>query len=72
MVDDYIRYPVVKIVSTTSAAAVTPKLNEIFALLGIREECWTDNSPPFKKMSLPCTRRHMGSGTERLLRYTQK
>ena len=38
----------VKIVSTTSAAAVTPKLNEIFALFGIPEECRTDNSPPFQ------------------------
>ena len=48
MVDDDIRYPVVKIVSTTSAAAVTPKLNEIFALFGIPEECRTDNCPPFQ------------------------
>ena len=48
MGDDDIRYPVVKIVSTTSAAAVTPKLNEIFALFGIPEECRTDNGAPFQ------------------------
>ena len=48
MVDDYIRCPVVKIVSTTSAADVTPKLNEIFALFGVPEECRTDNGPPFQ------------------------
>ena len=47
MVDDYTRYPVVKIVSTTSAAAVIPKLDEIFALFGIPEECRRENGPPF-------------------------
>ena len=34
VVDDYSRYPVVKLVSTTSAAAVIERLDKIFAMFG--------------------------------------
>ena len=48
MVDDYSRYPVVELVSTTSAAALIPRLDKIFSMFGIPEECKSDNGPPFQ------------------------
>ena len=38
VVDDYSRYPVVKLVSVTSAAAVIPRLDKIFSMFGIPEK----------------------------------
>ena len=48
VVDDYSRYPVVELVSTTSATAVIPSLDKIFSMFGIPEECKSDNGPPFQ------------------------
>ena len=48
VVNDYSRYPVVELVSTTSAAAVIPRLDKIFSMFGIPEECKSDNGPPFQ------------------------
>ena len=45
---DYSRYPVVEIVSTTSAAAVIPRLDNIFSMFGIPEKFKSDDSPPFQ------------------------
>ena len=45
--DDYSRYPVVDIVSSTSANAVIPKLDKIFSEFGIAEVVRSDNGPPF-------------------------
>lgn len=38
VVDDYSWYPVVELVSTTSAVAVIPRLDKIFSMFGIAEE----------------------------------
>ena len=48
VVDDYSRYPVVELVSTTSAAAVIPRLDKIFSMFGIPEKSKSDNGPPFQ------------------------
>lgn len=48
MVDDYSRYPVVELVSMTSAAAVIPRLDKTFSMFGIPEECKSDNGAPFQ------------------------
>ena len=48
VVDDYSRYPVVEFISTTSAAAVIPRLDKFFSMFGIPEECKSDNGPPFQ------------------------
>ena len=45
--DDYSRYPVVEIVRSTSAKAVIPKLDKVFAEFGIPEVVRSDNGPPF-------------------------
>ena len=38
----------VELVSTTSAAAVIPRLEKIFCMFGIPEECKSDNGLPFQ------------------------
>ena len=45
--DDYSRFPVVEIVASTSARAVIPKLDQIFAVFGVPRTVRTDNGPPF-------------------------
>ena len=45
--DDYSRFPVVEIVTSTSAKAVIPKLDRVFALFGVPEVVRSDNGPPF-------------------------
>ena len=47
IVDDYSRYPVVKILSKLTAKAVIPKLDNVFAMFGIPDVVKTDNGPPF-------------------------
>ncbi len=47
IVDDFSRYPIVEIVSSTSASATIPKLHENFALFGIPSIVKSDNGPPF-------------------------
>ena len=46
MVHDYSRYPVVELVSTTSAAAVIPRM------FGITEECKSDDGQPLQSREL--------------------
>ena len=45
--DDYSRFPVVEILSSTLRKAVIPILDKIFALLGSPVTLKTDNGPPF-------------------------
>ena len=47
VIDEYSRFVEVETVSSTSAAAVIPKLDKIFATHGIPELLKTDNGPPF-------------------------
>lgn len=47
VMDDYSRYPLVQLVSTTAAAAVIPKLDHMFAMFGVPEIVKSDNGPPF-------------------------
>ena len=47
IVDDFSRFPEVEIVSSTSARAVIPKLDAVFARQGIPDVVKTDNGPPF-------------------------
>jgi hypothetical protein len=48
LVDDYTRYPIVEIVSSTSAKSVLPKLHQIFSMFGIPRIVNSDNGPPFQ------------------------
>jgi transposase InsO family protein len=47
VIDDYSRYPVVKIIHSTSTETVTLALEKIFSLFGTPETFKTDNGPPF-------------------------
>lgn len=47
IIDEYSRYPEVEIVSGTSAAAVLPHLDRVFATHGFPETAKTDGGPPF-------------------------
>ena len=47
MIDDYSRFPEVEIITTTSARAVIPRMDSIFARQGIPTTLRTDNGPPF-------------------------
>ena len=47
VIDDYSRYPAVEIITSTSAKAVIPHLDKIFATFGIPDIVKTDNGPPF-------------------------
>ena len=51
MTDDFSRYPEVEILRSTSAKAVIPHLDSIFARQGIPEVIRTDNGPPFNSES---------------------
>ncbi|XP_046574270.1 uncharacterized protein K02A2.6-like [Haliotis rubra] len=47
VMDDYTRYPEVEIIKSTSARAVIPKLDAIFARQGIPKVVKSDNGSPF-------------------------
>ncbi|XP_062591053.1 uncharacterized protein K02A2.6-like [Saccostrea cucullata] len=47
VMDEYSRYPIVDFLKSTSAKAVIPKLDKIFAEFGIPKVLKTDNGPPF-------------------------
>ena len=49
--DDFSRFPEVEILRSTSAKAVIPHLDSIFARQGIPEMVRTDNDPPFNSES---------------------
>ena len=47
LIDDHSRYPIAKIVSSTSSKQITPVLDEIFGMFGIPKTLKSDNGPPF-------------------------
>jgi len=47
VIDDYSRFPFVEPVSSTSANAVIPKLDQLFATFGTPRVVKSDNGPPF-------------------------
>ena len=47
MVDDYSRFPFVEPVSSMSASAVLPKLDQLFSMFGAPRVVKSDNCPPF-------------------------
>ena len=47
VVDDYSRFPFIEPVSSTSASAVIPKLDQLFSTFGAPRVVKSDNGPPF-------------------------
>ena len=60
VVDDYSRYPEVEILKSTSAKAVIPHLDSIFARQGIPNVVRTDNGPPFNSHDFHLYATHLG------------
>ena len=48
LMDDHSRFPIAEVITSTSAKAVIPKLDNVFATFGIPDELKTDNGPPFQ------------------------
>ena len=49
VIDDYSIFPEVEIVHSTSAKAVIPKLDRMFAAYGVPQVVKSDNGPPFSE-----------------------
>ena len=47
LIDDYSRFPFIEPVSSTSASAVIPKLDQLFATFGTPRVVKSDIGPPF-------------------------
>ena len=58
--DDFSRYPEVEILRSTSAKAVIPHLDSIFARQGIPNVVRTDNGPPFNSEDFQKFATHLG------------
>ena len=56
MIDEYSRYPLVEIVSGTSAKAVVPHIDKVFADHGFPESIKTDGGPPSMAMTATHTK----------------
>lgn len=60
LVDDHSRYPVVEVLSSTSADVVIPRLDQIFTTFGIPEILRSDNGPPFNSAKFASFARYLG------------
>ena len=60
MIDLYSRFPMVEFVSSTSAAAVIPVFDKVFAEHGIPLSVVTDNGPPFNSQEFASCARTLG------------
>lgn len=60
VIDEYSRFPVVEIISSTSSKQVIPILNKIFATHGNPEVLKSDNGPPFQSFEFQQFLEHFG------------
>lgn len=60
IVDDYTRYPVIKILHSTSANTVIPAIDDVFSMFGIPRVLKTDNGPPFNSKMFSQFAEHLG------------
>ena len=60
VIDDYSRFPVVEIVTSTSAKASIPRLDRIFSEYGVPEVVKSDNGPPFNGSDFKGFAEHLG------------
>ncbi|GFO30157.1 Pol polyprotein [Plakobranchus ocellatus] len=69
--DEYSRYVVVDTIKSTSARAVIPRFDKIFAEFGIPDELKTDNGPPFNGIDFKTYLEHMGIKHRKITRWPQ-
>ncbi|KAK3752456.1 hypothetical protein QZH41_007498 [Actinostola sp. cb2023] len=60
VVDEFSRFPEIEILRSTSAKAVIPHLDSIFARQGIPDVVRTDNGPPFNSENFQMFATHLG------------
>ena len=58
--DEYSRYPIVHVTSSTSARSVIPILDNVFSMFGIVSELKTDNGAPFNGEEFKQFAKHYG------------
>lgn len=51
VVDEFSRFPLVELLTSTSAKAVVPKLDAVFSRQGVPDILKSDNGPPLMGMS---------------------
>ncbi|CAF1076837.1 unnamed protein product, partial [Brachionus calyciflorus] len=66
LVCEYSRYPIVKVISGTSAFTVIPVLNEIFSEFGIPCVLKSDNGPPFNSYDFKLFAKEQGFKHKRI------
>ena len=69
LIDDYLRYPVVKEVSSKSADVNIPVIEELFAMMGIPDLLRTDNGAPFQSYKLSEFAHRLGFKHRRITPY---
>ena len=60
VIDDFSRYPIIDIVTSTSAAAVIPRLDQMFAAFGTPQVLRSDNGPPFNSKAFADFANYLG------------
>ena len=60
IVDEYSRYPVVEVVTLTSAKTVLPVVDKVFSMFGVPISVKTDNEPPFNGNDLANFAKYLG------------
>ena len=69
IIDDYSRYPVVEIVTTTSANAVIPAFDRVFSMFGIPMTVKSDNGSPFNSEQFRNFAQYSGFKHQRVTPY---
>ena len=72
VVDDYSRFPEIEVAHSTSAKAVIPKLDRIFAAYGVPQVVKSDNGPPFNGGEVAQFAKYLGFKHRKCLLYGPK
>lgn len=72
VIDEFSRFPEVELLTSTSAKAVIPKLDAIFARQGVPDILKSDNGPPFNGHEFENFANHLGFNHRRITPYWPK
>ena len=60
VIDDYSRFPLLETLTTTTAATIIKRLDNIFSIFSVPNYVRTDNGPAFRSKELEDFAKHMG------------
>ena len=66
IIDEYSRFPIVEIIRSTSARAVIPVIDRVFAMLGTCTKLKTDNGPPWNSVEMDQFAKYLGFQHQRI------